>query len=68
MIEVVVDCKARELLRGCLVGRAWTFDSQPLNMLRVSLCDVKQWKSRGYMSLISLMPVQNKGLAKLGSM
>ncbi|KAF9681240.1 hypothetical protein SADUNF_Sadunf06G0204900 [Salix dunnii] len=67
MIEVVVDCKARELLRRCLVGRALTFDSQPLNMLRVRLCDVKQWKSWGYMPLISLMPVQNKGLEKLGS-
>ncbi|KAL9363437.1 hypothetical protein Peur_046222 [Populus x canadensis] len=34
MIEVFVDCKARELLRGCLVGRAWAFDSQPLKILR----------------------------------
>jgi hypothetical protein len=45
MIEVFVDCKARELLRGCLVGRAWAFDSQPLNIPRVRWCAVKQRKS-----------------------
>ncbi|CAK7353712.1 unnamed protein product [Dovyalis caffra] len=59
-IEIVVDCKARELLRRRLVGRMRAFDSQSLNSQR-------RWKSQGYISLISLMAVQSKGLANLGS-